>query len=852
LAPDTVDVHALDGLTASEAAARLARDGPNELPAARRRGFVRLVWEVLAEPMIGLLVAVGVVYLLLGDREQAILLLASIGVVVAIDLVQQRRSERALEALRDLSSPRALVIRDRQIVRIPGREVVRDDLIVLAEGDRVPADGDCLWTQNASIDESLLTGESVAVRKRVGGPAPLRPGGEDTARVYSGTLVVQGQAVARVLATGAATELGRIGRSLETLPIEATPLQRQVDTLVRIVGVAAFGVCVLAALTYGATRGDWLQGALVGLTLAVSLVPEEFPLVLTIFFALGAWRLARARVLTRRIPAIEALGAATVLCVDKTGTLTENRMTVRTLWTPDVACELAEEPARVPDALHELVEFAILASHRDPFDPMERAIVGLGATALAGTEHLHADWRLEREYPLSPELLAISLVWSAPDAERCLVAAKGAPEAIVDLCHLGADAAAGIADAVERMAGDGLRVLGVARAAFRHPLPSEQHAFDFRFLGLVALADPLRATVPAALADCATAGIRVVMLTGDYPATARAIARRAGLPHADDVVTGAEIDALDDDALAARVASLHVFARMVPEQKLRLVQALRRNGDVVAMTGDGVNDAPALRAAHIGIAMGGRGTDVAREAAALVLVDDDFASIVGAVRMGRRIHANLRQAIVFIVAVHVAIAGVALLPVLLLWPLVLLPIHVVFLELLIDPACSIAFEAEPEEPMVMRRPPRPRGAPLLQRAGLVASVAQGAGALAIVLAAFVYGLGQGELVGRALAFTALVGAILGMILVNRTERAPLARMFSTRNRALSGVVAGAVALLAIVLGVPAAREVFRVATLPWPIALGCLVAGVASVLWLEMAKTLGRLRERNRCIDATH
>jgi Ca2+-transporting ATPase len=700
----------------------------------------------------------------------------------------------------------------------------------------------------------LLTGESVSVRKRVGGDAPARPGGDDTPRVYSGTLVVQGQGVARVAATGAATEIGRIGRSLATAPEERSPLQRQVDAIVRVVGTLAVVVCVVAAVAYALTRGDWLQGALVGLTLAVSLVPEEFPLVLTIFLALGAWRLSRHRVLTRRIPAIETLGAATVLCVDKTGTLTENRMTVRRLWTVDATRELPQAgPARLPESLHELVEFAILASHRDPFDPMERAIVGLGASELAGTEHLHADFRLEREYPLSPELLALSLVWSAPDARRSVVAAKGAPEAIMDLCHLSGPATARIAETVERMAADGLRVLGVARSGFESPaLPSTPHDFDFTFLGLVALADPLRSTVPAAVVDCAAAGIRVVMITGDYPTTARAIAGSAGLPGAADVLTGADLEALQDEALAVHVRTTNVFARMVPEQKLRLVRALQANGDIVAMTGDGVNDAPALRAAHIGIAMGGRGTDVAREAASLVLVDDDFASIVAAVRMGRRIHANLRKAMAFIVAVHVAIAGVALVPVLMRWPLVLLPIHVVFLELLIDPACSIAFEAEPEEPDVMRRPPRRATAPLVSRRALVASVLQGAGAFAVVLATFVWGLDQGELMARALAFTTLVGANLGFILVNRSRQGTIVRTLSSRNDALWAVVLAAVALLALVLYVPALREVFRVGALPWPHALACVGAGVASVLWVEIAKMRRRVRGVVRAMDVVH
>jgi Ca2+-transporting ATPase len=838
--PAAIDPRALRGLGEREASARLRADGPNALPRAEGRSGAIVLRDVLAEPMIALLLAVGVVYLLLGEPREASVLLASIGIVVAIELVQEARTERALRALRDLSSPRALVIRDGQPRRIAGREVVRGDVAVVAEGDRVPADGVLVWTSGLEVDESLLTGESVPVRKHVASPgAPLgEPGGDASASAFSGTLVVRGQGALVVRAIGPATAIGRIGRSLATLGPEPSPLQREVARLVRVVGVVALGVCVVAALAYGLRRGSVLEGLLVGLTFAIAMVPEEFPVILTVLFALGAWRIAQRRVLTRRLPAIEALGATTVLCVDKTGTLTENRMVVQELraggatWTCDPATAGA-----LPEAFHALLEFAVLASQRDPFDPMEIAFTRLASAHLGGTEHLHETWTLEREYPLSPALLALSHVWSAPDTSRYVVAAKGAAEAVMDLCHLTPAAAATIERDAAAMARRGLRVLAVARAEFaRGRLPRHQHDFAFAFLGLIGLRDPVRAGVPAAIAECRTAGIRVVMMTGDHALTARAVAEAAGLGVAAPVVTGAEVDAMAPDELARVAGAASVFARVTPSQKLRLVEALSARGKVVAMTGDGVNDAPALKAAHVGIAMGGRGTDVAREAASLVLLDDDFASIVAAARLGRRIYDNVRKSVTFVLAAHVAIAGMALVPLLVQWPLLLLPVHVLFLELVIDPACSLVFEAQAEEPGIMRRPPRRSRSALLTGAILRRGILQRASLLAVLLAGVGLGraAGGGEEAVRALAFAGLVAGNLGIILSNQswTERAW--RTAFWRNRTALLVAAGAAAALGSILAMPWLRTLFRFAMPPPAWLAIVMVLALASVVWIDL------------------
>jgi P-type Ca2+ transporter type 2C len=844
--PD-IDPGAVGGLSDQEAAARLQAEGPNELPSAKPRAFLALVWEVVREPMLLLLVGAGAIYLVLGELRDSVVLLVSIFVVLGISLYQQRKTERALEALRDLSSPRALVIRNGKEKRIAGREVVRGDKVVLQEGDRVPADALVLSAVSLSIDESLLTGESVPVRKSPGIPSMTisRPGGDDTISVFSGTMVVLGHGVAEVMATGIRTELGKIGKALVTLQPEQSKLKQEISRVVKIMASFGISVCGLVAVVYGLTRGNWLSGLLVGITMAMSLLPEEFPVVLTVFLALGAWRISRKNVLTRAPTAIEALGSATVLCVDKTGTLTQNQMAVHKLFASGESYAVDDTTSELTDLFHELVEFGILASQRKPFDPMDIAFKQLGERCLVDTGHLHRDWKLLREYPLSPRLLAVSRVWQTPDNTANVVAAKGAPAAIAELCHLSPAEVEQVREHAEAMANEGLRILAVARAEFPGDvLPEDPHAYQFHLLGLVGLADPIRPEVPAAIQECHTAGIRVVMITGDFAGTARSIARQAGLNEGERVLTGPELEKMNDAELESIVKTVNVFARVVPEQKLRLVEALKSNGEIVAMTGDGVNDAPALKSAHIGIAMGGRGTDVAREAAQLVLLDDAFSSIVAAIRLGRRIFDNLKKAMSYVLAIHVPIAGLALIPVLLRWPLVLLPVHVVFLELIIDPACSIAFEAEPEEANVMNRPPRDPQQPLFDRRTLLLSLLQGASVLAIALAVFAIAhlQGEAETNTRALTFTTFIIANLALILANRSWTRLIVATLRSPNPALWWVICGALAVLAVVLYVPFARDLFRFSRLHNLDLVICSVAGVFSILWFEALKIFGRSR----------
>ena len=832
------------GLSSQDAEQRLKHAGFNELPASKPRSIWGIASVILSEPMFILLVACGGIYLWLGSREDAFILLASVLIIMGMDFVQEHKSERALEALRDLSSPRALVLRDGRQMRIAGREVVPGDIILLAEGDRIPADAILLSGSGMSVDESLLSGESNAVSKQpfYGAALPQTmalPGGDHHPFLYSGSLVVQGSGSACVLATADKTALGRIGQALSTLVQEPGQVQRETTHAVKVVALSSTGLVLLLTIWYGMTRGDWLNGILAGLTLAMGLLPAELPLILSIFLGLGAWRMARQQVLTRNTQAIEMLGAATVLCVDKTGTLTQNRMALTNL---DVEGDTfvfnpAQTASQFPEAFHETLEFAMLSSHRDAFDPMEQAIQAAGQAALAGTGHIHSGWMLVDEYPLSGELLAMSRVWRSPDQIEYIIAAKGAPEAILDLCHLDATACAAISARVNRLAAQGLRVLAVARAGFRRAaLPQIQHDFEFHFIGLIALADPLRPSVTQAVAQCHAAGIRVIMITGDYPATASAIARQSGLldpsPLNKDsanaaagtaspaavvaaAISGSELDLMDDAALQARLrldapgTPVHIFCRVQPEQKLRLVQAFKQAGEVVAMTGDGVNDAPALKAAHIGIAMGGRGTDVAREAAALVLLDDDFGSIVAAVRLGRRIFDNMRKALVFVIAVHIPVAGMSLLPVFMGWPLLLLPIHIVFFELMIGPTCSIVFEAEAEESDIMQRPPRPRSAKIYDRALILRGLLQGGMLFALQVAIYLLARQNGLLLeqARALTFSAMVLSAIALIFVNRAG--PLRSAVRLPNPALWWVVGITLLMLACALGVPQLSTLFH-------------------------------------------
>lgn len=807
------------GLSRARAAELLVTHGPNTLPVAGSRRWTHIARETLTEPMFLLLLGAALLYGLLGDWQEGGILMGLVLLVLALTLYQEGKTEHAMQALRQLASPQAQVLRDGMTQAVPGHTVVPGDVLVLAEGDRIAADARLLSGSEVMADESMLSGESVPVDK-----AP-----EGNAQLFGGTLLVRGHGLAVVEHTGAASAMGRIGSALDGLGPEDSPLKRQTAVLVQRLAIIAGAASLLLFLASGWMHGDWTAALLSAIALAMALLPQEFTVILTVLPALGAWRLARQQVLTRRLAAIETLGATSVLCVDKTGTLTENRMRVAALFAyggtaaPDATLPLTDAaPHALPEAFHGVAEYAILASVQEPFDPMEQAFHHLGAQTLQDTEHLHRDWTLVREYGLSPQLRAMSHVWTAVDGNAHIVAAKGAPEAVFDLCHLPPDELARVQAAAATLAGQGLRVLGVAAcrvlgAAGTVILPGHEHDFDFTLLGLIGLEDPLRPGIAASVASCHQAGIRVVMITGDHPGTATAIARHAGILRAASdaegaqgaqVLSGHEIDTLDDVALRTRMRHTRVCARVAPVQKLRIVQALQADGQIVAMTGDGVNDAPALKAAHVGIAMGQRGTDVARESAALVLLDDNFASIAAAVQLGRRIFDNVRKSMAYVLAVHVPIAGMALLPVLLGWPTALYPLHIAFLELVIDPACSMVFENEPAERDGMQQPPRDVRAALLGRFTLWQALAQGGLGLLAVMGAMAWSLAHaapdygGPEQARTLAFATLLLVNLGLIFMNRSAHWSPRTWLLPPNRLLWSVCAVALAVLLAMVYVP--------------------------------------------------
>jgi len=834
---DNLSIANLQGLSAEVAQQKLQTEGYNELAGSKPKSFLRTVIDLMKEPMVILLVICGLLYLLLGNLTEGIVLMGGILIVIGITLYQERKTERTLDRLKDLANPKAIVIRDGKQQKIASKEVVVDDLIIIKEGDRIAADAVLVESLNLVADESILTGESVPVRKKVstGQPLPVAPGGDDLPFIFSGCLAVQGKGIARVIATGINTQLGKIGKSLEHVVEEKTPLQFEMRRIVRLFAIAGLGLCILLSVFYYFTRGGLIKAFLAGLSLAMAMLPEEFPVVYTIFMALGAWRMAKYNVLTRKPSAIETLGSATVLCTDKTGTITQNKMEVDYLYANN-RFQKIDSRSDVVEEFAEVIQYAALASQQNPFDPMERAINILSDSL---NEHsTEDDWQFIKEYPLTSELLVITRVYHSDKDNKYFIATKGAPEAIFSICKLSSNEISIHSDAIQNLAKKGLRVIGVAKSTC-DTLPDLHNDYSFEFCGLIGLSDPIRPEVPSAVKECYSAGVRIIMVTGDYPVTAQNIAQQIGLQNTDSIITGDELSTLSDTLLQGKIKTTNIFARIKPEQKLRIAEALKANNEIVAMTGDGVNDAPALKAAHIGIAMGEKGTDVAREAASIVLLDDNFSSIVSAIRMGRRIFDNLQKAFSYITAIHIPIAGLALFPVFTGLPIILWPIHIAFHELVIDPVSSIVFESQTEEKNIMNRVPRGKGR-FFSKTRMIYSATQGAGALAIVILSYLLMLRSHlpEAEVRTFSFITLVIVNISMIFTDlATSQSSIKTILKSTlaTRVIIGIVCLALSLILIF---PGTRAIFQFELFPAKYAIVLAVVFVSSLALFEMLKRL--------------
>ena len=831
-APPEGETLDLPGLTSQEARVRLAEHGPNLLvPAGRRPTLLRWIVRPLADPMVLLLLVAGGAYLVLRDYVDAIVILVAVVPITLVTVVLEARAERTLEQLRTLTAPTAAVWRDGWRQVIPAEEIVPGDVVFVQEGDVIPTDGVLLQGRQLMVDESVLTGESQPVVKDVE-EAPV-------VDLYAGTTLLAGRGVAQATATGARTRYGQIGALLAGIRQPPTPLQRLINRLIRQLAVVAALFCFAVAGIQLAAGQGWAAAIIAGVSLAIAAIPEEFPMVYTLYLTLGAWRLARDHALIRRLPGVETLGATTVICTDKTGTLTLGHLEVGGLAT-------AERVTGVDDrhgpAERALLEAAVLASEPDPFDPLEQAILrfahahGVDAGSLQSAEFV-------RDYPFDPGTRYLSHVWRRDGRVR--IAAKGAVEGILDRAGAPPEVRQRALAANAHLAEAGMRVIAVAAGDL--PASDGERAADeaaLRFVGLVAFTDPLRPGVLDALAECRAAGIRVIMITGDHPVTAHAVAEGLGLPHDDRrIATGEDLDAADAAGAADLVAGTAIFARTRPEQKHRLVVALREQGEVVAMTGDGINDAPALREADIGIAMGERGTEVAREAATMVLLDDNFATIVRAVRDGRRIFDNLRRTFSYLVAFHAPLLVAALVIPLLGKPLLLLPVHLVWLELIVHPTASLVFEGDPGAPDLMRRPPRRSGS-LLSRDDFVRSVALGATLSLGTLGAYLVRLhaGAGEDAARALAIATLVlGQTLAVFLI-RADHRPLWRVGLAGNRLLPGVIGASLLTLIAALYLPPVAGLLKLVPLSLPDLLLAALVAAATTLWWEIPVVLHRDR----------
>ncbi len=811
------------GLSNAEALSGLEQHGFNELSPEKPLCFWKKIWETCAEPMFLLLFGAAALYFILGEHKDALIMLGFVLFIAGINLFQEWRTDKTLHALKELSTPKTRVIRDGELQAINSRDLTIGDLMLVEEGERINADGKIIEMFDLGMDESSLTGESDTVWKKIS-PAEQDEHWQRNC-CYAGTSVIQGSAIVEVEKVGIGTEYGRISQSLASVIPAKTPLEKQTRRLIQICATIGLVLFVLVWMANYFHQAGIINSILAGITLAMAIIPEEFPVILTVFLSMGAWRLARKQALIRRMPSVETLGSVSVLCVDKTGTLTKNQMTVQELAPFDSA------------TTEDLLYWASLASETEPYDPMEKAILAKAESSGVNKAQIFSN-KLLSEYPFNSASKMMGHVWEI-EGQPCL-AAKGSPESILPLCNLNQVAAKQIENLQQQMAMNGFRVIAVARRKNMAEIPHELSDNRMQLLGLIGLEDPPRETVPDAIRVCDKAGIRVIMITGDNGITAKAIAGKIGLANAGEVITGKELENMSDKELNEKVKSVNIFARVIPQHKMRIVKALQENGAVVAMTGDGVNDAPALKLADIGIAMGKRGTSVAREAADMILLDDNFTTIVETVKDGRRIYDNIKKAVGYVFVVHIPIALMALLPPLLHIPMLLLPVHVVLLELIIDPTCSIVFERQPADKDIMSRPPRSPSAGLISSGMLIKAILQGLAIFAVAFSVCLYLHNKNYGIELSRTFLLLTVAFSNLMLafINQSEQ----RFFISsiglllRDRVIILINVVIIIVLGLIVYLPAGNAMAGTTSLT-AVQLGTIAGmALAATLWWELVK----------------
>lgn len=818
----------LKGLTAAEVEENRLKFGSNTLEMHEDKVFLNVLKEVVMEPMFILLLAACIIYFAVGQYKEGFIMLVSIFIVAGISLFQEYRSKNAVQALKKLSAAHAKVLRDGQVIQVATEDIVVNDSLLLEEGEVVAADGLIIIANDLSLNESILTGESFAVHKSADGKT----------NVNKGTLVTSGSATISVTAVGLKTMFGKIGLSLKEISIVKTPLQNQIRAFVRnMVWIGVIAFLIVVGFNYYQS-GDIIQSFLQGLTLAMSILPEEIPVAFSTFQALGAFRLLRNKIIVKQPQYVETLGSATVICVDKTGTLTQNKMSLDFVYDASTKKSIVvKDPALLPPLL---MEYAMWSSETNPFDPMEKAIHELYEKSAAIDKR--KEFTQVHEYPIGGKPPMMTHIFKNEKGET-VIAVKGGPEGILRQSKIDPIALKQIETQAQDYAKLGYRVLGVGKGSWsKNDWPKSQEEFEFEFLGLIAFQDPPKENIIQTIKTFRDAGIPVKMITGDYAETALAIAKQVQLDHKDEVLTGEEVMQLNNDALMERLKHVNIFARMFPEAKLKVIEALKDNGEVVAMTGDGVNDGPALKAAHIGIAMGQRGSEVAKSAASLILTDDDLSHMTDAVALGRKIYDNLKKAIQYIVSIHIPIILIVTLPLLFGWVFhdIFSPVHVIFLELIMGPTCSIIYENEPMERGTMNRPPRKAGATFLSLKQLSMSIVQGLMITAGCLGVGYYFIGQGanDTTIRTIIFTTLLFSNIFLTLVNRSFYFSIFKTLKYKNNLVPIIISITLLFIGIFLYLPFARDLFQLQQISFTNIIICIGVAAVATLWVDGWKLL--------------